>query len=161
TAKGYRETTAVAAAPAAGSLRDSLERALVEDPDDLASHMAYADYLSEQGDPLGEFVRVQLALEDPSRPPPERDRLKKQEEQLLKAHGPAWLGELAPYLLAGKKKKRDWGELDVTFSFARGWLDSLEVSFYGVEFIRVLARAPQLRLLRNLVMYENKFEEEG
>src|SRR5207248_2859939 len=37
--KGYRETTP--AAPT--SLRESLEAALVENPDELANHMAYAD----------------------------------------------------------------------------------------------------------------------
>ena len=44
-------------------LRSALESALVADPDDLATHMAYADYLSDQGDPRGEFIRVQLARE--------------------------------------------------------------------------------------------------
>src|SRR5262245_23692306 len=54
-AKGYEETTsatssaaAAAAAPAAvPPLRAALEAALVENPDDLASHAAYADYLQE------------------------------------------------------------------------------------------------------------------
>src|SRR5262245_26245382 len=50
--KGYRETTA-GAKKVPESLRESLEAALVEDPGELANHMAYADYLSEQGDPLG------------------------------------------------------------------------------------------------------------
>src|SRR5262249_27001983 len=47
--KGYTESTP--SAKPAGSMREALESALVEKPDDLASHMAYADYLSEQGDP--------------------------------------------------------------------------------------------------------------
>src|SRR5438034_1238714 len=57
--KGYRETTP-AAKKAPANLREALEAALAEDPDDLASHVAYADYLTEQGDPLGDLVRVQL-----------------------------------------------------------------------------------------------------
>src|SRR5262249_26322288 len=48
------------------SLREALEAALTENPDDLAAHMAYADLLSEEGDPRGEFSQVQLALEDES-----------------------------------------------------------------------------------------------
>src|SRR5262245_10053399 len=53
--KGYVETTS-AAAPAAKSagpspLQQSLEQALVDNPDDLAAHSAYADYLTEHGDP--------------------------------------------------------------------------------------------------------------
>src|SRR5205823_1837359 len=39
--KGYQETTP-ASTPAPASLRETLEQALVEDPDDLASHMAHA-----------------------------------------------------------------------------------------------------------------------
>src|SRR4051812_15966193 len=50
--KGYAETTA---APATS--RDSLEAALVENPDDDAAHMAYADHLHDQGDPRGEFIQ--------------------------------------------------------------------------------------------------------
>src|SRR2546425_1209332 len=64
-AEGYVETTDD---PWHGGfdspLRRSLEDALAEDPDDLATHMAYADHLVELGDPRGEFIQVQLALED-------------------------------------------------------------------------------------------------
>src|SRR5262249_9142122 len=49
--------------------------------------------------------------------------------------------------------------LKVKYSFARGWLHTLEVSRYTVEFIRALARAPQLRLLRRLQLSDNDFEE--
>src|SRR5262245_390559 len=98
TRKGYRETTP-SAKPAARSLRESLEEALVENPDDLASHMAYADYLTDQGDPRGDFIGVQLALEDERKSAGEREKLRQQEAQLLKAHAKTWLGELAPYCL--------------------------------------------------------------
>src|SRR5207244_3099956 len=47
--KGYRETTP-SAKKAPATLREGLEAALAEDPDELANHMAYADYLNEQGD---------------------------------------------------------------------------------------------------------------
>src|SRR4051812_3744989 len=83
-------------------LRAGLESALVENFDDLTSHLAYADFLTEQGDPhltaRGEFIQVQLALEDPSKPEAERKKLQQQEKQLLQAHGHAWLGELIPHL---------------------------------------------------------------
>jgi uncharacterized protein (TIGR02996 family) len=161
--KGYRETTPAAKPEAApDSQRDSLEAALVDNPDDLASHMAYADYLGEQGDPLGDFIRVQLALEDESRPADERKKLRQQERKLLKAHGRDWLGELAPFLLDQKpKKKREWGDHEIEYTFRRGWLDSLKVSVFSVAFTRALARAPQLRLLRRLEMEYDKYEEEG
>ena len=48
-------------------LRLALEQALVENPDDLAAHAAYADLLMEEGDPRGEFIQVQLALDEDDR----------------------------------------------------------------------------------------------
>src|SRR5436305_11287140 len=57
--KGYVETTPRAAASGA----EGFERALAADPNDLATACAYADYLAEQGDPRGEFMQIQIALE--------------------------------------------------------------------------------------------------
>jgi uncharacterized protein (TIGR02996 family) len=164
-AKGYQETTP-SAKPQPRSLREALEEALVASPDDLASHMAYADWLSEQADSAGlargEFIRVQLALEDESKPAAERKKLQEQEKKLLKAHGRDWLGELAPYLINSKKGRgAQFGELECKYQFARGWLDSLEVNMFTVAFTRVLSRAPHLRLLRRLVLIEDSFEMEG
>src|SRR5437016_1919103 len=122
------------------NLRKALESALVENPDDLSSHMAYADYLSEQGDPRGEFIQVQLALEDESHSAVERRRLRKRESDLLKAHEREWLGELAPLLLGTPEEQRAMfadelkseytDRLDYTtrrmhfhHGWARGWLD--------------------------------------
>ena len=73
--------------------------ALVENPDDLATHRAYADYLQEQGDPRGEFIQVQLALEEPERTTKERQELERRERELLEEHGREWLGGLAGRLL--------------------------------------------------------------
>jgi uncharacterized protein (TIGR02996 family) len=42
------------------SLREALEEALAENPDDRATHAAYADLLTEQNDPRGEFIQVQI-----------------------------------------------------------------------------------------------------
>src|SRR5262245_17823379 len=67
-AKGYVE---VKAGPA--SLQAALEEALFANPDDRAAHSAYADYLHEQGDPRGEFIQIQLALEDAGRSLEERE----------------------------------------------------------------------------------------
>src|SRR5262245_12612419 len=89
----------------ATSLREALEAALSEDPDDLATHMAYADHLSEIGDPRGEFIQVQIALEDPGRTATERKQLKQRERELLDAHEREWLGELAPLLLGTHEER--------------------------------------------------------
>src|SRR5690349_565953 len=82
-------------------LRRALEEALFADPDDRSAHMAYGDYLSEQGDPLGEFIQTQLALEDVTLPAAACRKLKATEGRLLQQHQREWLGELAPFLLDG------------------------------------------------------------
>jgi uncharacterized protein (TIGR02996 family) len=160
-AEGYVESTS--AAPAVQpSLRDALEAAIAENPDDLAAHMAYADHLQEQGDPRGEFVQVQLALEDPARPATERKQLQKHERALLKEHRDAWLGALAPHLDLTPPHPSD------TAGFARGWLDQLVLGSLSPQLARAMVQEPRTRLLRRLVidevltadMYDNDLDED-
>src|SRR5262245_27229057 len=47
--QGYRETTLAREGPEA--IRQALQRAILDDPEDGAAHAAYADFLTEQGDP--------------------------------------------------------------------------------------------------------------
>ena len=46
------------------TMREAFEDALATEPDDLGTHAAYADWLSEQDDPgdraRGEFIAVQM-----------------------------------------------------------------------------------------------------
>jgi uncharacterized protein (TIGR02996 family) len=68
-------------------------RAIRAQPDDDTARLAFADWLDERGDPLGEFIRVQMELE------PERYRidnpraaeLHRREDELLRAHGDDWI----------------------------------------------------------------------
>jgi uncharacterized protein (TIGR02996 family) len=157
-AKGYTETTPSASKPS--SEQEALEAALVENPDDLATHMAYADWLNEHGDPRGEFIQVQLALEDPKKSAAERKTLQNKEKALQKKHGREWLGELAGRLIDGDEgKKFPYRNPSYEYAFARGWLDNLEATYFTVDFCRTLARAPQARLLRRLVLKEPAYEE--
>jgi uncharacterized protein (TIGR02996 family) len=160
-AEGYVESTS--AAPAAEpSLRAALEAAITENPDDLAAHMAYADHLMEQGDPLGELVQVQLALEDPTRPAQERKQLKKRETALLREHHRTWLGALGPVL-------RDTPPyMDDAVGIARGWLEYIRFGSLDAETARAMVQEPRTRLLRELTieevltadMYDNDLDED-
>jgi uncharacterized protein (TIGR02996 family) len=148
-------------------LRTALEAALIDNPDDLAAHMAYADLLAEQGDPRGEFIQVQLALEDPTRPAEERRRLQARERELLDAHERTWLGELAPLLLGTPEERAAlirpeiadrhpdstyWLEhLIYDFRWRRGWLSHFECGLLSIETARRLGRHPLARLLEELV----------
>jgi uncharacterized protein (TIGR02996 family) len=160
--KGYAETTpkgASSAAPAKAAavitpLQQSLEQALVENPDDLAAHSAYADYLSEQGDPRGELIQLQLALEDPKRPPAERKKLQQRETAALKKNAGALLGELAKVLVG------DWSGEDKPWHYrvSRGWLDVVRMLPFPEAAIELLARSPEARLVRRLeIVYDMRY----
>jgi uncharacterized protein (TIGR02996 family) len=156
-AKGYTETTP-AAKPKPANVREALEQALAANPDDLASHSAYADYLAEQGDPRGELIQVQIALEDEKKAPAERKRLQKREGELLKAHAREWLGGLAPHLL--DVEQRQWGP-NPEYRFARGWIDRLQIAELSGPVAEAFGRTPLLRLLRELLVQEADYDDPG
>ncbi len=143
-----------------GPVRQALEDALAEDPDDLASHMAYADHLAELGDPRGEFIQAQLALENDRVPPQERERLRRREEELLAAYAHVWLGDLSPYLLdqSGVHRwDREHGR-GYQYRFARGWIDSLRLYDYDPRLAAAFRANPLCRLLRRLVVVGSRHE---
>ena len=101
--------------------REGLLAAIAADPDDDTPRLVLADYLDERDDPLGEFIRLQMALEplriprdDPAEElerhkrlagiPPSADqrdedwlvaRQRRRERELLRAHEAEWLGKAA------------------------------------------------------------------
>lgn len=136
------------------ALRVALETSLVENPDDLATYSAYGDLLMEQGDPRGEFLQVQLALEDEYLPIEERRSLQAREKELLAQHERAWLGPLASYLL-----DQDTGDLNQNYyveeqrfeyRWQRGFLDSVQVHHLTRRFAHALADSSVALLLREL-----------
>jgi uncharacterized protein (TIGR02996 family) len=157
--KGYVETTPRAAI----STAEAFERALAADPRDLTAASMYADYLVEQNDPRGEFMQVQIALEDESLSAAARKKLHSRERELLKKHERDWLGPLAavtvdaekvPFWDGGKQGQR----APVAHRFRRGWLSRLEFHDLTVGQARALAQASQARMLRDLVVEEVEAE---
>src|SRR6266571_2688786 len=69
-------------------------RAIIEEPDDVALRLIYADWLDERGDPRGEFIRVQCELARMSGDNPRRVGLEAREQELLKQNEQAWAGPL-------------------------------------------------------------------
>jgi uncharacterized protein (TIGR02996 family) len=158
--KGYEETTAKAAAPTSTS--KVLEKAIAADPDDLAAHAAYADWLSQQGDPRGEFIQVQLALEDPARSPKERKDLEKRERQLLAEHQEEWVGSWAQLVeKTGPEGRGQVGFPNERFKFIRGILAEAAIDEMSVECARAFVAAKPTRLLRRLLLGGWAFQEEG
>lgn len=134
--------------PAADPLGEALEQAVIADPDDLAAHMAYADWLSEQSDDRlrarGEFIQVQLALEGNIKSAAAKP-LRQREQGLLEKHRDDWLGPLA-WMFPTSEEPRQF------VRFARGWIDGIRINQLNVRQARSLAKARELRLLRSLVI---------
>jgi uncharacterized protein (TIGR02996 family) len=124
---------------------EAFERAIIENPDDVSSYSAYADWLQEHDDPRGEFIAVQLALEDESRPKEAREALKKREVELLKAHEREWLGELSPHL-----QDNDASRQKDSYAWRRGFLAELKVPVLTLALAQSLARSPAARFVREL-----------
>ena len=59
-------------------------------PDDDAQRLIFADWLDEEGDPRGQFIRVQLALAELPVDDPARKDLLLKERELLAAHRDEW-----------------------------------------------------------------------
>lgn len=156
TGKGYRETGAAAPSASAGSSdADAFERGLLDHRDEVVRWNAYSDYLSERGDARGEFMRVQLALEDESLSPAERKALAATEKKLLKAHEKEWLGPLAAFTVDAEKTEQYHGGKrqklpPVLHAFERGWLGRVEFLDLTVNQARALAATKDAGLLREL-----------
>src|SRR5205807_1269413 len=87
---------------------------IVDHPQDDACRLRYAAWLDEQGDPLGEFIRVQCRLASlPVNHLAVRD-LERREQKLLAEHSADWVGDLA-YML-------DW------WTFRRGFVEEIGTS---------------------------------
>src|SRR5262249_32610015 len=141
-------------------LLEALESALDEDPEDLASWMAYADHLAEQGDARGELMRVQLALEAAARSPADSPglagRLLEEEEPILELHPPRELAGVAEALLDQKPTPHQvQTERMNACRWARGGLDALRLTSFGLEEARSLVRCPAARFLRKLEIDHN------
>ncbi|MBN9122084.1 MAG: WGR domain-containing protein [Planctomycetes bacterium] len=158
--KGYVETTASTPAPAKpakpepSTEQKALEAALVAHPDEATAHAVYGDYLVEAGDPRGELVQVQLALEDETRPKADRDALRKREKALLKKHAGEWMGEAGRFLVG------EWSGKDKPYhgAFARGWLDTVRTLPVPEMLIEAVAKSPEARMLRRLeVIYDMRY----
>jgi uncharacterized protein (TIGR02996 family) len=147
------------------TLRAALEAALTANPHDLAAHMAYGDLLAEQGDPRGEFIQVQLALEDPSRSPEQRRELQAREADLLKKHAADWLGPIHAMFVGAEDEPPfdlEWYRPEeCSYQFSRGWLDSLSLHYTNSAVIGALAACPTAGLLRELGFDNDDYDDSG
>ena len=70
------------------------QHAILDDPDDDAARLVYADWLDDRGDPRGELIRVQVRLAAWEPDLDVRTQLQQREAELLATHAATWLGPL-------------------------------------------------------------------
>jgi uncharacterized protein (TIGR02996 family) len=130
-------------------------RAIKETPDEDTPRLVFADWLEEQGDPCGDFLRLQCALARLDRGDPAREPLAVRERELQKRHAAEWLGPLRG--LAAKWEFRR-GLVRITLTARRfvsapfrrwttteayAWVDRLSVGV-GPATVAKLVAAPYL-----------------
>lgn len=91
----------------------ALEAAIIASPDDRAPYEVYADWLAERGDPRGEWIHVQLALELR----PTDAALVARSSDLLRAHEADWTEAL---MSPSTRNPR--------ITWRRGFIDDVEIS---------------------------------
>jgi len=112
---------------------------IVEAPDDDAPRLQYADYLTSQNDPRGEFIRVQCALAKRARHGEEYWSLRQRELDLLAIHGPDWRAAVRAALGPGAPSQ---------IQFQRGFVESFpNDDCFGDVGPRLLQKVPTLRHL--------------
>ncbi len=76
-------------------------QAIFENPDDETPRLIYADWLEERGDPRGQFIQVECALEKLGPDDPLRRELEVQREALAFEHEEEWFGPLVRLISVG------------------------------------------------------------
>lgn len=138
---------------------EAFEQAIRANPHDLATIAAYADWLAERGDPRGEFMQVQIALENEGLPTAERKKLQARETELLQAHEKEWVGNWADVVATPDGNDDHRGELNPTagkkYEFTRGLLTTVNIGLLLVREAKAIIRPPELRFVRNLFVGKN------
>lgn len=132
-------------------MRDDLEKRIFEKPSDLKRHQDYAAELKQAGDPRGEFIELQIQLEDQSLDQDQRFEFERRERSLLQTHGRVWIGDLADYVLIRGKYQEKPG---CKVWFRRGWVEAVQLDELNLKIATILLKSPQMRLLRRLVLTE-------
>lgn len=150
--------------------RDMLEAAIIANPNDVAAHAAYADMLIEAGEPHGDFIRIQLALEDERIPPSGRRELRQRERESIPLAILAdneTLTQLRRLLINPEYRgESSYGYEDVQGIASSNYLANvrflqLRYSDLGDRMIRVLIKSGMLRRLKWLDLRHGNITDNG
>jgi len=135
--------------------------AIKSDPDDLSNYQVYSDWLSENGNPRGELMAMQLQLESPKLAAPARKKLASAEKKLLKSHASEWIGApLSDYLVDQKQGEELEDERNYQFTFARGFLDTITFGLEDQEFAKVMSKA-DVTMVRRITIADVFYDDDG
>ena len=136
-------------------MREKLEKKIIERPNDLKRHEAYAAWLKENDDPRGHFVDLQIALENKSLTREKRFELESDRQELLDAHGRAWLGEVANFVLHYPGETGDYEmRPGCNVWWWRGWIQGLQLDELTLKLSKILLQSRQTKLFRRLILTE-------
>lgn len=115
--------------------QDGFIAEIAAQPHEVTPRLVFADWLEDQGDPRGEFIRVQCELASPSEDSHRRDALDQRQEQLRRQHQAEWLEPLAG--------------LFSNQTFHRGMVEQIEIDaeIFVHNADRILSQLP-IRFLR-------------
>jgi uncharacterized protein (TIGR02996 family) len=141
----------------------TLLQAILDEPDDDAPRLIYADWLEEHGDPRGEFILVQCALARCPLTDRRRPGLLARERTLLARYKDEWAGPLGDLVREGEFRR---GFLDAVSLSADVFLAQAETLFAVAPvrevhlreagwLMKELAACPYLERLRVLSLAEN------
>jgi uncharacterized protein (TIGR02996 family) len=120
---------------------EALYQAILDDPEDDAPRLIYADWLEENGDPArAEFIRAQMHLARLPKGDPAAKALRGREEELWEVHRDEWIAELPEPLRRTKTAI-------TALTFHRGFLEELRLPSapLGLHAARLFARFPIYR----------------
>ncbi len=104
----------------------ALLAAVLAAPNDDAPRLVYSDWLTEQGDPRGEFIAVQCARASLPADAAEQHELKEREYTLLSVHEETWSKAVDPAILSAKFRR---GFVDEATMYAKTFVDGAEAIF--------------------------------
>jgi uncharacterized protein (TIGR02996 family) len=117
-------------------VRDELLRRLSANPEDREAWLAFADWLQQAGDPRGELIALDDALDrEPKTKSARRGELEAARTELLAAQGPALLGETLA---------RAVGDGYLELGWRRGFVERVHASGEGLPHRRAVGWVIQL-----------------
>ncbi len=145
-----RPTPVPEPAPAHHPAEAAFLQTILENPYDDTPRLVYADWLEERGDPRGEFIHLQYALERTPEDDPGRPELEARERALLAEHREKWLPPELRHIVG-------WGGC----FFRRGFVEEVHLDALGfvAEAVALYRLAPVRQVRLNKLTVYRRFED--